>query len=46
MEANAPGGLLRWFDELQDPRPGHNVMHLLSDMLAIAILAVICGADD
>ncbi|HOF31803.1 MAG TPA: ISAs1 family transposase [Burkholderiaceae bacterium] len=45
MEANAPGGLLRWFDELQDPRPGHNVMHLLSDMLAIAILAVICGAD-
>ena len=35
MEANAPGGLLRWFDELQDPRPGHNVMHLLSDMLGV-----------
>jgi predicted transposase YbfD/YdcC len=45
MEANAPGGLLRWFGELRDPRPGHNVMHLLSDMLAIAILAVVCGAD-
>ena len=45
MEANAPGGLLRWFGELEDPRPGRNVMHLLSDMLAIAIIAVICGAD-
>ncbi len=45
MEANAPGGLLRWFSDLQDPRPGHNIMHRLSDMLAIAILAVICGAD-
>jgi predicted transposase YbfD/YdcC len=45
MEANAPGGLLRWFGDLQDPRPGHNVMHLLSDMLAIAILGVICGAE-
>jgi predicted transposase YbfD/YdcC len=45
MDANAPGGLLRWFSDLQDPRPGHNVMHLLSDMLAIAILGVICGAE-
>jgi predicted transposase YbfD/YdcC len=45
MEANAPGGLLRWFGDLPDPRPGHNVMHLLLDMLAIAVLGVICGAD-
>ncbi len=45
MDANAPGGLLRWFDDLDDPRPGHNVMHLLPDMLAIAVLAVICGAE-
>ncbi len=45
MDANAPDGLLRWFGDLQDPRPGHNVMHRLSDMLAIAILAVLCGAD-
>jgi predicted transposase YbfD/YdcC len=45
MDADAPRGLLRWFDELDDPRPGHNVMHLLSDMLVIAVLAVICGAE-
>lgn len=45
MDANTPDGLLRWFGDLEDPRPGHNVMHRLSDMLAIAILAVLCGAD-
>ena len=45
MDANAPDSLLRWFGELEDPRPGRNVMHRLSDMLAIAILAVLCGAD-
>jgi predicted transposase YbfD/YdcC len=45
MDANAPHSLLRWFGELKDPRPGHNVMHRLADMLAIAILAVLCGAD-
>ena len=46
MDVDAPGGLLRWFGELDDPRPGHNVMHLLSDLLAIAILGVICGAEN
>jgi len=45
MDENAPGGLLRWFGELQDPRPGHNIVHRFSDMLAMAILAVICGAE-
>ncbi len=45
MDANTPEGLLRWFGDLEDPRPGHNVMHRLSDMLTIAILAVLCGAD-
>lgn len=45
MDANTPSGLLRWFEDLEDPRPGHNVMHSLSDMLALAILAVMCGAD-
>lgn len=45
MDANAPDTLLRWFGDLKDPRPGHNVMHRFSDMLAIAILAVLCGAD-
>lgn len=45
MDANAPDRLLRWFGELDDPRPGRNVMYPLSAMLAIAILAVLCGAD-
>jgi len=44
MDAEAPRGLLRYFDEMTDPRH-HNVQHLLSDMLAIAILAAICGAE-
>ena len=45
MAANTPDGLLRWFGDLEDPRRGRNVMHSLSDMLAIAILAVLCGAE-
>jgi len=44
MEAQATGGLLRFFEDLPDPR-GRNKLHKLSDMLTIAILAVICGAD-
>jgi predicted transposase YbfD/YdcC len=44
MEAQATGGLLRYFQDLPDP-PGRNKIHKLSDMLVIAILAVICGAD-
>jgi len=43
-ESHEPGGILRWFKELQDPR-AHNIVHLFSDMLAIAILAVLCGAE-
>jgi predicted transposase YbfD/YdcC len=44
MEAQATGGLLRYFEDLPDPR-GRNKIHKLTDMLVIAILAVICGAD-
>lgn len=52
MEATATGdccavpgkGLLHFFKELSDPR-GRNKIHRLSDMLAIAICAVICGAE-
>jgi hypothetical protein len=44
-DANAPDSLLRWFGEVEDPRPGRKVRHRLSDMLALAILAVLCGAD-
>jgi predicted transposase YbfD/YdcC len=44
MEANATGDVLRIFDQVVDPR-GCNAIHRLSDLMAIAILAVICGAD-
>jgi predicted transposase YbfD/YdcC len=44
MEAQATGGLLRFFEDLPDPR-GCNKIHKLTDMLVIAIRAVICGAD-
>lgn len=45
MEASAPGGLLRAFEELPDPRMNRTKHHSLKDILAIAICAVICGAD-
>lgn len=44
MDVEAPRGLLRYFEPMNDPRH-HNVRHELSDILAIAILAVICGAE-
>ena len=44
MEATATGGFLRFFGDLPDPRTG-NVIHKLHDLLVIAILAVVCGAD-
>ena len=45
MDANTPEELLRWFSELEDPRSGHNIQHVFFGLLAIAILAVICGAE-
>ena len=45
MDANTPEGLMRWFGDLEDPRVGHNIQHLFPDMLAIAIIAVLCGAE-
>jgi len=44
MDAQAPDALLRFFRSIQDPR-AHNTRHLLSDILAISILAVLCGAE-
>ena len=44
MDANAPRDLMLFFEDLPDPRPHHNVMHLLPDILTIAILATLCGA--
>ncbi len=45
MDVEAPRGLLRFFDEVQDPRLDRTKLHLLSDMLVITLCAVICGAD-
>lgn len=44
MDAQATGGFLRFFDDLPDPRAANHV-HRLSDVFAIAICAVICGAN-
>ena len=42
--ALAESGIYRHFRDLPDPR-GANRLHSLSDMIVIAICAVICGAD-
>jgi predicted transposase YbfD/YdcC len=46
MDVEAPCGLLRFFDELEDPRMNRTKLHSLSDILVITICAVICGADE
>ncbi len=45
MERQGPGGLLRHFETLQDPRMDRTRLHRLDDIIAIAILAVTCGAE-
>src|ERR1700683_4751759 len=44
MDVTARADILRGFDQMPDPR-GRNAIHKLTDIIAIAILAVICGAD-
>jgi len=45
MDVDAPRGLMRAFRGLKDPRVNRRKKHSLGDILAIAICAVICGAD-
>jgi len=45
MDVVPPRDLLRSFADLPDPR-AHNIVHPLPNILLIAIMAVICGADD
>ncbi len=45
MDADAPKGLLRAFAELKDPRVNRTQKHSLGDILALALCAIICGAD-
>jgi len=44
MDVTAASGFLRFFNDLPDPR-GRNKIHKLHDMIVIAVLAVICGAE-
>ncbi len=45
MDVEAPRGLLRRFDEVEDPRVERTKLHRLPDILVITLCAVICGAD-
>ena len=44
MDADAPRDLLAHFESLDDPR-GPRVWHRFQDLLVIAMLAIICGAE-
>jgi predicted transposase YbfD/YdcC len=44
MDVTVAAGFLRFFGDLPDPR-GRNKIHQLDDMIVIAVMAVICGAD-
>jgi len=45
MDVDAPRGLLRFFDELEDPRMDRTKLHSLDDMLFITLCAALAGAD-
>ena len=45
MDATAAGGFLRYFGDVPDPRTGNYITHKLHDLIVIAVLAVLCGAD-
>lgn len=45
MDAQATAVFLRFFLDVKDPRR-HNVRHVFTDILTIAILAVLCKSDD
>ncbi len=44
MDVDAPRSLLRFFDDVQDPRMDRTQHHSLGDILFITICAVICIA--
>ena len=45
IEQKPPASLLGHFEGLPDPRTGNAKAHVFLDILIIAVLAVICGAD-
>lgn len=46
METDIAAGISQYFQDLPDPRRDHTRLHKLTDIIAIAICAVICGAND
>lgn len=44
MDAKAPCGPMRFFNNMEDPRRKQGKRHSLSDMIVIAVTALICGA--
>jgi hypothetical protein len=46
MEPKPAIAISEHFAELEDPRVDRTKLHLLLDIIIIAICAVICGADD
>ncbi|MGC8560913.1 MAG: ISAs1 family transposase [Phycisphaerae bacterium] len=45
MEATSKTDLARIFEELPDPQQAHLIRHPLASILAIAIMAAICGRE-
>lgn len=43
---NLEASILKYFSELEDPRSDINLTHSLINVVSIAILGTICGADD
>jgi hypothetical protein len=43
---NFKTSILSYFGELEDPRSQRNLTHPLINVVSIAILGAICGADD
>ena len=45
MDEQPSASLVKYFEGLADPRTGNAKAHIFLEILVIAILAVICGAD-
>jgi predicted transposase YbfD/YdcC len=45
MDADHPRGVARFFDEVEDPRIHRTKRHALEDILMIALVAILGGAD-
>jgi len=46
MEERVSGAIEQHFGDLEDPRVDRTKLHMLMDILVIAICAVIAGADN